>query len=198
MSLYPAYADGLTWSECNKRCLTNMNDMIARYQTKVMIVETGYAYNEAETANHFLLDLIDKTKSINGLGVFYWEPECYNWQGYHLGAWDPATKKPTTAMDAFLGIRDTTSMTGIKEMSDDAVYIYPNPLSSNQKLTLTLNEFSGSTNIRINDINGRNLYETEVLNQKNVEINDIDVNPGIYFIQVTNDRDKVMKLLIIK
>jgi arabinogalactan endo-1,4-beta-galactosidase len=198
MSLYPAYANGLSWSECNGRCLTNMKDMIARYQTEVMIVETGYAYDDPVTANHFLLDLIDKTKSVNGLGVFYWEPECYSWSGYRLGAWDPATKKPTTAMDAFLGIMDTSLMSDVKDLSNDAINIYPNPLTSNQKLTLALNEFTGSTDIRIHDINGRYVYETEVLNQKYVEINDIKMNPGIYFIQITNDRTKLMKLLIIK
>jgi hypothetical protein len=150
------------------------------------------------TANNFLLDLIDKTKSASGLGVFYWEPECYSWAGYQLGAWDPVTKKPTTAMDAFLGIKDTTSVSGINDLSNDGIYIYPNPLTGNQKLTITLNEFNGSTAIRINDINGRNLYKTEVVNQKYVEISDIEMNAGIYFVQVTNDRDKLMKLLIVK
>jgi arabinogalactan endo-1,4-beta-galactosidase len=198
MSLYPAYANGLSWSECNSRCLTNMKDMIARYQTQVMIVETGYAYDDPETANHFLLDLIDKTKSVNGLGVFYWEPECYNWNGYHLGAWDPVTKKPTTAMDAFLGIKDTSSVSDVKDLSNDGINIYPNPLTCNQKLTIALNENTGPTYIRLNDINGRCFFKTEVSNQKYVEINDIAMNPGIYFIQITNDRDKLMKLLIIK
>lgn len=37
----------------------------------------------------------------NGLGVFYWEPEAYNWQNYSSGAFDN-TGKPIIAMDAFL------------------------------------------------------------------------------------------------
>ena len=53
----------------------------------------------------FLKDLISKTKGIadgKGLGVFYWEPQCYNrWKGYEQGAFDE-TGKPTIAMDAFL------------------------------------------------------------------------------------------------
>jgi arabinogalactan endo-1,4-beta-galactosidase len=51
----------------------------------------------------FLADIITKVNSVsngNGLGVFYWEPEAYNWQGYGLGAFDSAGK-PTIALDAF-------------------------------------------------------------------------------------------------
>jgi arabinogalactan endo-1,4-beta-galactosidase len=39
----------------------------------------------------FIADIIKKTNSLSGgkgLGVFYWEPESYNWQGYTLGAFD--------------------------------------------------------------------------------------------------------------
>jgi len=106
MSLYPSYApSGISgWSGVNTQCLANMNDMISRYGKPVMIVEVGMPVNDPNTAKLFLTDIINKTKSIsggNGLGVFYWEPECYNnWQGYGLGAFDD-TGKPTVALDAF-------------------------------------------------------------------------------------------------
>jgi len=81
-----------------------MNDMISRYGKQVMVVEVGMSVTAATTCQSFLTDLITKTRSIannNGLGVFYWEPECYNnWQGYGLGAFDN-TGKPTVAMNAF-------------------------------------------------------------------------------------------------
>jgi arabinogalactan endo-1,4-beta-galactosidase len=103
MSLYPSYFSG-GWSAANSQCLFNMNDMIARYGKPVMIVEVGMPVNDPNTAKAFLTDIINKTKSIadgNGLGVFYWEPECYNnWQGYGLGAFDNSGK-PTAAMNAF-------------------------------------------------------------------------------------------------
>jgi arabinogalactan endo-1,4-beta-galactosidase len=70
-----------------------------------MIVEVGMPVTDPTTAKSFLIDIINKTRSIangNGLGVFYWEPECYNnWQGYGLGAFDNSGK-PTAAMSAFL------------------------------------------------------------------------------------------------
>src|SRR5258708_11476752 len=100
MSLYPTAAN---WQSYNSLCLANMNDMIARYNKQVMICEVGMPANDPSTCQSFLVDLINKTKSVannNGLGVFYWEPESYNWQGYGLGAFDN-TGKPTIAMDAF-------------------------------------------------------------------------------------------------
>ncbi len=101
MSLYPSSAN---WSTLNTQCLSNMNDMISRYKKPVMICEVGMPWTDSVTCKSFLTDIIAKTKSLannNGLGVFYWEPECYNnWQNYSLGAFDNSGK-PTMALDAF-------------------------------------------------------------------------------------------------
>ncbi|RTL55914.1 MAG: arabinogalactan endo-1,4-beta-galactosidase [Sphingobacteriales bacterium] len=102
MSLYP---DTANWASYNLQCITNMNDMIARYHTSVMICEAGMPVTQPDICRQFLTDLIQKVRSLpnqQGIGVFYWEPECYNnWQGYTLGAFDN-TGKPTVAMNAFL------------------------------------------------------------------------------------------------
>lgn len=102
MSLYPSTSN---WQSLNDQCLANMNDMVSRYNTPVMVCEVGMDVTAAATCKSFLNDIISKTKSVtgnNGLGVFYWEPECYNnWQGYTLGAFDN-TGRPTIALDAFL------------------------------------------------------------------------------------------------
>ena len=101
MSLYPSAAD---WQTKDAQCLSNMNDMVSRYGTPVMIVEVGMDVTQASACKSFLTDLIAKVKSVNnqqGLGVLYWEPESYNWQNYGLGAFD-STGKPTIALDAFV------------------------------------------------------------------------------------------------
>ena len=104
MSLYPSYTS-FGWSGANDRILENMNDMVSRYGTSVMVVEVGMPVNDPSSTNLFLTDLIKKTRSVTGgkgLGVFYWEPECFNnWKGYGLGAFD-SSGKPTVALDAFL------------------------------------------------------------------------------------------------
>ena len=100
MSLYPANA----WQSYNDSCAANMSDMVSRYHKPVMICEVGMPENQAANCEAFITDLIHKVRAVSGnqgLGVFYWEPECYNnWQGYGLGAFDN-TGKPTVAMNAF-------------------------------------------------------------------------------------------------
>jgi arabinogalactan endo-1,4-beta-galactosidase len=100
MSLYPSTSN---WASFDTQCLANINDMVSRYSTPCMIVEVGMDVNSAETTRDFLTDIISKTNAVaagNGLGVFYWEPEAYNWQSYGLGAFG-ANGRPTAALDAF-------------------------------------------------------------------------------------------------
>lgn len=101
MSLYPEPTD---WPLRNEQCLANMNDMIVRYDKEIMIAEVGMSWDQPAACKSFLTDIIAKTKSLpgnKGLGVFYWEPQCYsNWQGYTKGAFDNSGK-PTAALDAF-------------------------------------------------------------------------------------------------
>lgn len=88
-----------------------MNDMVSRYGTEVMIVECGMQWDAPEACRDFLSDLINKTKNVSqgkGLGVLYWEPQCYpGWNGYTLGAFDN-TGKPTIALDAFKEVSQST------------------------------------------------------------------------------------------
>ena len=101
MSLYPTSTN---WATFNSQCLSNMNDMVARYEKEVMVVEVGMSWDQSAACNSFLADLITKTKSVTGskgLGVLYWEPQAYNgWQVYTLGAFDNSGK-PTVALNAF-------------------------------------------------------------------------------------------------
>jgi len=102
MSLYPSITD---YTIKDAQCLSNINDMVSRYGTPVMIVEVGMEADQPSTTRSFLTDIITKVNSVsaaNGLGVFYWEPEAYNWQSYGLGAFDNSGK-PTIALDAFGG-----------------------------------------------------------------------------------------------
>lgn len=101
MSLYPTSSN---WASLNNQCLANMNDMVSRYGSEVMVCESGMSWDQPLACNSFLKDLIIKVKSVpnnKGIGVFYWEPEAYdNWQGYSLGAFDNSGK-PTIALNAF-------------------------------------------------------------------------------------------------
>ncbi len=152
MSVYP-YLSGYTWIQYNGSAQINMGDLVNRYNTKVMVCEAGYPYNQPDESNKYLTDLIAKTQAFGGLGVFYWEPECYNWQNYGLGAWDPVTEEPTTAMDAFL----TASAVVKQENTIPANYdikIYPNPFNPSTTIQFSMLK-AGNISLHIYDSLGR-------------------------------------------
>ncbi len=98
MSLYPESA----WSSTVSACIANAKDMVNRYGKEVMLCEVGMAQEPASTAKACLTELITQLEDIDEcLGVFYWEPECYNsWNGYNKGAFSN-DGRPTEALDAF-------------------------------------------------------------------------------------------------
>ncbi len=98
MSLYP----DTSWNSSVSACVANMKDMVSRYGKDVMICEVGMDQEPASVAKECMTELLTQAKAIDRcLGVFYWEPECYNsWNGYNKGAFSD-DGKPTEAMDAF-------------------------------------------------------------------------------------------------
>jgi arabinogalactan endo-1,4-beta-galactosidase len=102
LSLYPNAA---TWPAFNEQAHANMNDMVSRYPGKqVMVVEVGMPAYVPLATREFLYDIIARTQAVPGnagLGVLYWEPEAYNWQGYSLGAWG-TDGRATAGLDGFV------------------------------------------------------------------------------------------------
>lgn len=98
MSLYP---EDDTWETQTDDCLANISELIARYGKPVMICEIGMPW-DSEHAAAAVAKVVDGCKAIeNCLGVFYWEPQCYNsWEGYTKGAFDNEGR-PTSVLDAF-------------------------------------------------------------------------------------------------
>lgn len=206
MSVYPYWA-GLTWEVDDSLALINMNDMISRYKTKVMVCEAGYLYNYPTSAKNYLLDLIEKTKSAGGLGVFYWEPESYNWRGYQMGAWNPSTKQPTAAMDAFLESQQTTSVKKNEIPEDYNLGIYPNPFNPATKIVFSISE---ETDVKIKIYNSLGkeikilLNENKTAGNYTIEWNGTDSNnrvlpSGVYFVRLSSGKNsKVIKTVLLK
>lgn len=104
------------WSEYAQDALFNMQDMISRYGKEIMVAEIGLATNAPNEARAFVEQVISNLQSLNsdsGLGIFWWEPQAYNWRGYGKVAWngnsgsDPY--EATNAMKGFqFGCRATT------------------------------------------------------------------------------------------
>ncbi len=106
MSMYPdTPAD---WSTYAQQTLTNMQDMVATYQKDIMISEIGLASNAPNEARQFVEKVIHNVQALpnnRGLGVFWWEPQAYNWRGYGKVAWNGNTTQnayqATNAMNGF-------------------------------------------------------------------------------------------------
>jgi arabinogalactan endo-1,4-beta-galactosidase len=82
----------------------NLNDMAARYDKEVMVVEVGGDYTLEQNTHDMLVAVIKAVKAVpnnKGLGVIYWEPQGEkSWSGYQLSAWR-SDGKPSKALDAF-------------------------------------------------------------------------------------------------
>lgn len=83
-----------------------MKSLQASYApTKPVIqVEYGGPWNRGYTATSLRTWIanINSLPNSSGGGVWYWEPECYNWNGYQSGAWDATTLMPSSGiMQAF-------------------------------------------------------------------------------------------------
>ncbi len=104
-SLYPEVDN---WESYTTLCMNNMQWVVDTYGLDVMICEVGMSNDAPKTANLFLSQLVSQVSAITdnqgnskGLGVFYWEPQCYNnWKGYTKGAFD-SEGMPTDALNAF-------------------------------------------------------------------------------------------------
>lgn len=103
MSYYPYWA-GVDYTSNIDALGDNLNDMAARYNKEVMVVEAGGLDTEPINTYNMLVAVQEKVKAVpnnKGIGVFYWEPEgARSWSGYPLSAWG-ADGRPTMALAAF-------------------------------------------------------------------------------------------------
>lgn len=106
LSYYPYWQEGqpdYTLSIDNLG--NNLNDLIARYNKEVMVVEVGGIDTAVQNTYNMLVAVIQKVLEVpekKGLGVFYWEPQgARSWSRYPLSAWGD-DQRPTKALDAFL------------------------------------------------------------------------------------------------
>lgn len=97
----PIDENGKTWEQQNDDCIANMQALISKYNTKVMMCEIGIPWNYEE-AEAFYTDFITKAKKVEGcLGVFAWEPQCYaGWNGYQKGMFNDEGY-PMSSLNAF-------------------------------------------------------------------------------------------------
>lgn len=193
MSLYPSPSD---WSTKNTQCLNNMKDMKSHYGKKVMICEVGMSWDQPTACANFLKDIIAKARSVGALGVFYWEPEAYNWQGYTLGAWDWNTKRPTAALSVIASAKAPVAVENIEKGSNFT--LYPNPLGQNQPLVIKATNGNNIQKVRILTVNGQVIAEYAPVNSEMLTLNQLKLIPGTYFVQIEGQHQRTVQTLLVK
>ena len=126
----------LTPEKLIAKVVDNVKMLKERYGKPVLIVETGYYNDRQLEANQWLCSFLTQLLEAGAAGLYYWEPELTD--DYHLGAWNPRTRKPTIALDAFLGLRH-------KEGTDDAI----RDLDADMSDGSTITEYYTPNGIRI-------------------------------------------------
>ena len=103
LSYYPFWIKK-DYTETIADLVYNLNDMVARYNKEVMVVEVGGIDEEVQNTKELLAATIKAVRAVpnnKGLGVLYWEPQgAKSWSGYSLSAWQK-DGKPSPALDAF-------------------------------------------------------------------------------------------------
>lgn len=115
LSHYPQTHDTKGWQEMNNLALAHISKWAKAYGKPVMVCEVGVKSVANETlAATVLTDFMNRVKKLDDcLGVFYWEPQVYNWwkpaiystftpawDAYEMGAFR-ANGRPASAMKAF-------------------------------------------------------------------------------------------------
>ena len=111
MSLYPEVesGSGSTWTvrvdnQAVNNCISNIKALNSRYGKKIMLCEIGFHYTNETGASQTIQKFIDEFASADILdGIFYWEPEAPEQEGYKKGAF--LNDRPTTALNPFVTLK---------------------------------------------------------------------------------------------
>jgi arabinogalactan endo-1,4-beta-galactosidase len=103
LSYYPFFTPSKRWDVESPKVSATMQELVARFDKPVMIVEIGHEYDKPKEAKAMLSDMIARNKALGlmGRGVVYWEPGTIpTWSSYRLGATNKSNRL-TSAMEAF-------------------------------------------------------------------------------------------------
>lgn len=188
MSMYPNTPQ--EWQTYASQTLTNMKDMVSRYNKEIMISEIGLPVSASKEAKLLVEQVIRNLQNLplqKGLGIFWWEPQAYNWKGYDKVAWNSSSGsqayQPTEAMKGFK--LNCENITGVALTIDEKIIIaFPNPTSNNFII-----EEDGDINVEIYNAFG---LQIERFNTADKIIFGTDYPPGIYMLK--SEKGMVVKL----
>lgn len=96
MSIYP---DPSNWQSTIDAMFANVDHCRSTYGKPVMLCEIGLDYTEADAAEAMMNYVVANSEAHQLKGVFWWEPEAPQEEGYKKGCFDNGV--PTSALNAF-------------------------------------------------------------------------------------------------
>ena len=146
---------------------------------------TYYKFNQVVTsASSFYIGIEQSHSSLINIGLdASTDNSQYNFVNVN-GSWQPSSMhgslmiRPVVGHSYYIGVEENGSSTG-----SGAIAVYPNPV----RHTLHLEGDFNDGQMSIYDITGRKVYQGEYQNELSV----IDLNSGLYFLQVTTNEGQV-------
>lgn len=114
------------------------------------------------------------------------------WSNYQIANKDSLRRYIKKSFSNYMNCNSSVSVQQIVDENDFSVY--PNPSDGEVQLNFG-NEISNGT-IRILDVTGKTIYSTDIENSS-MKLN-LNILPGLYFVQFINDHQQIIKKLLIE
>jgi len=89
------------------------------------------------------------------------------------------------------------STTDIEKLGEKVLSVYPNPSNGRFFVSIDIHRFNADWDLFIKDINGKHVFKGKMdSGKKFIDMN--GVSPGTYFIEIGNDKNRIIKSIIIE
>jgi subtilisin family serine protease len=108
-------------------------------------------------------------------------------------------ENPTIDYQYGYGIPDfEMAYTGLKlsELEFENIKIFPNPISNNELLKIFISDLDSNTNLKIIDLNGKTLQQTQLSSKVNFLILN-PISKGIYIVRIQNEKENYNQKIIV-
>ncbi len=128
-------------------------------------------------------------EGIGGMAGLFSGPFPY----FEVGTWLMCVKDKNDEIIYASGQGCSDFITGVDEVSNDkAIHVFPNPFTDH----LTIETATGKLDVKIYNLSGIRLIQEEFYGSRTFDLSAFD--PGIYMLQIRNDKDEIFLEKIVK
>ena len=124
--------------------------------------------------------------------------EAHAYSGYHFVDWNDGNTdsvRTITVIEHMTYTANFAANTGIDDVENYSLSLYPNPASST--VTVSLDGFEGAVAVELVDISGRTVA-SYTSGESTLTINVSSLTQGAYFVRVTGDKATAVRRLIVR